>query len=215
MESQISILMCLFCSSLGLYDCIFWCFCLSCSFSENEIVEQIVFYSCPGWKHVWHHMNHLSVPSRTVCFDSNLIPEQSAILYSSTYWSFHWDKKQKCCLTVFFCCGDTRQSFTIMVVWWSSDPTNTMLKQEIYRLACLKSLGLKHLRRHSCSLFLWGFFLGSFSKTLNRKPESIWDILKYLGQVVVSFLFLRWQIRQRLTADCSGWLTSWSCIVLT
>lgn len=58
--------------------------------SENKIVEQIVFYSCPSWKHVWHHMNHLSVPSRTVCFDSNLIPEQSVVLYCSTYWSFHY-----------------------------------------------------------------------------------------------------------------------------
>lgn len=183
--------------------------------SENKIIEQIVFYSCPGWKHVWHHMNHLSVPSRTVCFDSNLIPEQSAILYSSTYWSFHtwvWGKKQKCCLTVFFCYGGTRQSFTIMIVWRSSDPADTMVKQEIYRLACLfevlRSEALEKAFLHSASGF---FFLVSFSKTLNRKPKRIWGILKYFGQVVSAFYFWGGKLdKGRLSG---WWLTSWSCIV--
>jgi len=81
-----------------------------------------------------------------------------------------------------------------MRIWQSSDSTNQMIKHEkrvfIDLLACLKSLSLKHLRKHSCILLAFSFLV-SLSKKLNWKPESIRDTQKYLEQVAVNFLFLR------------------------
>jgi len=54
-------------------------------------------------------MNRLSVPSRTVCFDSDLITQQAAIFYSSTYCNFSLLKcKAESGSLAYFCAAEAQ-----------------------------------------------------------------------------------------------------------
>lgn len=101
-------------------------------YSKTKIIEQIVFYSCPTWKDIWLHMKRLSVPSRTVCFDSNLITQQTVMFSSSAYRSVSLleceAQSRSTAKWLYLLRKHKTGSLQIMIVWQSSDTTDKIMK---------------------------------------------------------------------------------------